>query len=66
MRNRKCTYTPLHHAARAGQADVVEVLLTHGVDVNEMNKRGRTALTLASNNDHNEAVELLRKHGAKE
>jgi len=34
--------------------------------VNLKNQRGQTAMSLAKMQHHNEIVELLRKHGAKE
>ena len=40
--------TPLHLAARAGRAEVVVRLLNAGAALNQRNKRGETALSVAS------------------
>jgi ankyrin repeat protein len=49
---------------------IVEVLVTHGADVNAKTKNGRTPISLlkiSQDHSHNEKlIELLRKHGAKE
>ena len=41
---------------------IVELLLTHGADINAKSDCGRTALDLAKNE---EIKQLLRQHGAK-
>lgn len=41
-------YTVLIFAAVSAQRDIVEVLLTHGADVNVKNKIGSSALMMAS------------------
>jgi ankyrin repeat protein len=48
-------------AAEKGQADVVQILLSRGADVNARNARGRTAVMLAKKNGRTEVVKLLKK-----
>ena len=57
-------YTPLHHAAIGGHAEVVEVLLENGAKLDGIGSRGETALFLASSAGSAEVVELLAKNGA--
>ena len=49
-----------------GHAQVVKVLLKNGPDAKAKTREGRTPLSLAKKKGHNEIVELLRKHRAKE
>ena len=42
--------TPLHDAVRVGFPSVVELLASHGANVNATNERGDTPLTLAESN----------------
>jgi ankyrin repeat protein len=56
----------LYFAVLRGHKDVAELLIAKGADVNVKNNQGRTPLSLAKKKGHNEIVELLRKHGAKE
>ena len=65
-------WTPLHRAACYGCKEVAALLLAHGADVNAKNDRGKTPLTLASqevagneslNLARREVAELLRHHG---
>ena len=42
------------------------MLLGKGEEVNVKGRRGRTALTLATNKGHTSIVDLLHKYGAKE
>ena len=45
-------YTPLHRACwgtRKGHTQTVRVLLDHGVDIEEMDERGRTCLHMTQN-----------------
>jgi len=37
----KALWTPLHHAARKGKAEVVGILLTGGADIRAINKVGK-------------------------
>ena len=57
--------TPLHLAADYGYKDVIELLIAKGADVN-VQTGSDNALSLAQKKRHQEIVELLLKHGAKE
>ncbi|RPA83162.1 ankyrin [Ascobolus immersus RN42] len=41
-------WTPLHHASRAGNADIVRKLLEKGADINDSTYDGRTSFILAA------------------
>jgi ankyrin repeat protein len=57
--------TPLHNAAYSGDtAKLSELLEKPGVEVDRPEKRGLTALMLASGNNHPDAVKLLLEKGA--
>ena len=56
--------TTLHQAARDGDVDTVELLLSTGVDVNSADSEGATPLFLASLNGYTDIVELLLNAGA--
>ena len=56
--------TPLYVASRHGHADVAQLLLEHGADVNAHNSHGSTPLLLASQNGSDEIVWVLLEHGA--
>lgn len=58
--------TVLMHASIGGHLDIVKMLLDAGANINEKDKYGNTALTWSLSNGHNDVVELLKKHGAKE
>jgi ankyrin repeat protein len=58
--------TALHEACLLGRAAAAEVLIAHGADVNAKNKNGKTPMDYAKSQGHEEVIELLRKHGAKE
>jgi len=55
--------TPLHTAAGAGCKDVVELLITKGVDV-DAKKSGYTPLSWAIWRDHKDVIRSLITHGA--
>ena len=55
---------PLHVAIRKGYSDVVEALISQGVDVDARTADGQTPLQLAVSCEHDEIAELLRRHGA--
>ena len=44
----------------------MELLIAKGVNIKAKDNKGQTALSLAKEQGHDEIVELLRKHGAKE
>jgi ankyrin repeat protein len=56
--------TSLHAAARKGLKEVVELLISEGVDVNAKNEDGWTPLHMAAAGGQNEIVELLIAAGA--
>ncbi|XP_061743597.1 protein TANC1 isoform X2 [Nerophis ophidion] len=56
---------PLLSAAKHGHTQVVDLLLEHGAQVDQVcEKQGRTALMLASSEGHVDTVELLLSKGA--
>ena len=52
--------TPLTIASAKGRSDVVRLLLAAKADVSAVDDAGKTALTLALENNHPEVAELLR------
>lgn len=56
--------TVLHRAAIRGYTNMIEVLLNHGADISSR-LDNRTALELALNGGHKEAVQLLQLRGAE-
>ncbi len=58
-------FTALHTAARAGQKDVVELLISKGADVNIQTKFHATPVQIAAGMGHKDVVELLVSKGAK-
>lgn len=56
--------TPLMVAAKAGNADMVRLLLEKGADPGKVPTEGSTALILASNGGYTPVVELLINKGA--
>ena len=52
-------------AARAGNAELVTLLLAHGADVNSRDQSGWTPLMRAAMKGHVEAVRVLLNHGAE-
>ncbi len=55
---------PLLHAAAAGKAEIVQVLLQRGADIGEAEYYDRTAIEYAAANGHLPCVELLHRAGA--
>src|SRR5581483_2432582 len=53
--------TALMWAAQQGHADIVELLLNAGADVNKQNNNGDTALIFATDKGHTAIAELLLK-----
>ena len=56
---------PLSLAAAGGQTKVIEILVTYGVKVNDLDNRGRSALHRAAMSGHITAAMLLIEKGAK-
>jgi ankyrin repeat protein len=56
--------TPLFHAAVAGAADMLAMLLRHGADVNFSNERGEMALHCAIEHGNQRATQMLLDAGA--
>ncbi len=56
--------TPLHAAASYGSVDIIYTLIHCGSDVNQIDSRGHTALSLASKTGHLDAVKILVENGA--
>lgn len=57
--------TALMEAAVRGDAELINCLLKHGADSWLQDNSGRTALSYATQNRHDEAVKVLRAAGAK-
>lgn len=51
--------TPLHWAAASGQAEMIELLVREGVDVNATNFHGAPPLFYAAYNGSTEAIAAL-------
>jgi ankyrin repeat protein len=56
--------TPLHHAARDGNAVLVNYLIDKGAKIEIQNNQGKTPLHLAATFDRKDAVAVLVKRGA--
>lgn len=57
--------SPLLLAAAAGQVESCDTLILHGVDINQTDNSGITALQRGAAEGHQEIVELLIKHSAE-
>jgi ankyrin repeat protein len=57
-------FTPLHVAARWGQAKMVRYLLVRGANVNPTTGEGITPLHRAAGSDRVEVGRILLEHGA--
>lgn len=57
-------WTPLHHALRNGQLEVVKWLKEQGADICEKARYGSSAMDLASQNGHSDLVRWLQEQGA--
>jgi len=55
---------PLHHAARNGDTDIVQLLLERGADVHALTPRGHTVLYCAGGHGHVDTLQILLDHGA--
>jgi len=58
-------YDVLLRAASANRLDILEIMLTSGIDPNGAGSSGATALHGAAWHGHNDAVRLLLTHGAR-
>lgn len=58
--------TALHAAAKAGNLDMIRLLLEFGADVNAEAHYHESPLTFAAQEGHVEAMKLLREHGGEE
>ncbi|KAG9506515.1 hypothetical protein J7337_000047 [Fusarium musae] len=56
--------TPMHYAAWAGHASVIQYLVKRGGDIHAVSKSGMTPLNLAVREGHTECVRALLNHGA--
>ena len=52
-------------AVRQGHTDILQDLLSRGIDANARDRHGQTGLMLAAHAGHLDAVQLLIDHGAK-
>merc|ERR1719359_2220749 len=55
----------VHFAAGYGRVKVLEHLLARGANASKVNQMGLTPLGAARQNNHQQAVALLQRHGAK-
>jgi putative CocE/NonD family hydrolase len=62
----KWDYQPIHWAAYHDRPDIIELLIAKGADVNAKTSLGQTPIQLAKPRRNTAAIEVLRKHGAKE
>ena len=58
-------WTLLHDLAHQGKKEIIELLITEGVDVNAKDNDDDTPLDWAIKDNHTEIRDLLRKHGGK-
>ncbi|KAL8787605.1 MAG: hypothetical protein Q9195_007693 [Heterodermia aff. obscurata] len=56
--------TPLHNAAGHGHAEVAEILLSSGADLNATGCQGYTPFSVAVHAGHTDVVKILLDHGA--
>lgn len=59
LRDPTCGLTVTHDAAREGFVDTVRVLISHGADVNLVDKQGNMPLHLAAREGHLQVVQVL-------
>ena len=55
----------MYYSALEGYKEIAELLITKGADVNAKDKKGKTPLDLAIEENHSQTADLLRKHGGK-
>ncbi|EAX93939.1 hypothetical protein TVAG_307180 [Trichomonas vaginalis G3] len=56
--------TALHHAARYNSKETATLLISHGANINEKDKVGKTAFHIAKSQNHKEMLTLLISHGS--
>lgn len=56
---------PLHRAVGQGRLELTTRLIRAGVDINQLDATGRTALDIAIANDHRDIAKLLRQFGGR-
>ncbi|MDQ6802604.1 MAG: ankyrin repeat domain-containing protein [Acidobacteriota bacterium] len=58
-------FTPMHEAALLGRADLIELLLAHGAEINSMADNGHTPMAEAIRGRHEDTAALLKSKGGK-
>lgn len=58
--------TALHMAVRNGHADVVKALIDNGAEIDLLGHNNFTPLAMAREHKHQEIIDILLSHGAKE
>ena len=62
--NHKCIYEALCIACEKGFFDIVKLFIEEGIDINNIDSTGKTALMYAVLEKHNDIAKLLIDHGA--
>ena len=57
--------TPMHEAAQLGRADIIELLLANGAEINSVDDAGRTPLVFAIRGKHDDLVAAMKARGAR-
>lgn len=55
-------FQPIFWAVHHNQPEILELLLTHGARVTEVDRTGRSPLEIAKSHDYGNIVEILNKH----
>ena len=56
----------IHKAAKHGNVEQLKAMIAAGTDLTQRNIYGKTPLGVALQYDQKEAIQVLRRHGAKE